>query len=187
MRSARRAAFSQWSSCPGFGIPTWQRLWSVFLSQTWNGFKSRAAALNLQRANLHLHTHRIDGALTPDVALSPPQVSLRGVHRRCWQLKNGKRSWAERATALSDCASRVADLRRSLRTPYEKGELLSELSGDKTHEEFQFAIEISLLVVVRMWSLRGCSPWVTFPATGSFGMSGWIKLAAITAGSGVNR
>lgn len=84
MRSARRAAFSQWSSCPGFGIPTWQRLWSVFLSQTWNGFKSRAAALNLQRA-VHLHTHRIDGALTPDVALSPPQVSIRAVHRWCWQ------------------------------------------------------------------------------------------------------
>lgn len=38
-----------------------------------------------------------------------------------------------------------------------------------------------------MWSLRGCSPWITFPAMGSSGTSGWIKLAAITAGRKVNR
>ncbi|KAG5852531.1 hypothetical protein ANANG_G00063410, partial [Anguilla anguilla] len=34
------------SSCFGFEIPTWQRLWSVFPLLTWNGFKSKASSIN---------------------------------------------------------------------------------------------------------------------------------------------
>ena len=96
MRSVQRAASSQWSSCPGFGIPTWQRLWSVFPSLTWNGFKSRAATLNLRSA-VHLRARRIDGTINPAAALSPTQVSLSAFfYRWCWQLKKKKEKKTER-------------------------------------------------------------------------------------------
>ncbi|MEQ2224665.1 hypothetical protein ILYODFUR_009792, partial [Ilyodon furcidens] len=68
---ARRAAFSQWSSCPGFGIPTWQRLWSVFPSLTWNGFKSRVATLDRGEPRIRPCVPRIDGPVSRDAALSP--------------------------------------------------------------------------------------------------------------------
>lgn len=83
---ARCAAFSQWSSCPGFGIPTWQRLWSVFSWLTWNGFKSRAATLDRGESHIRPCLSRIVAPVSRDAALSPHTGESRSVCQWCDQI-----------------------------------------------------------------------------------------------------